>query len=514
MDDPEGSIPHIDPKVVYKFLNRIKTTTSTVKNDIPAKVIKMFAVYLAQPLADVINTSIRRGEFANLWKLETVTPVPKVFPPLCLKDLRKISVFLNFSKVTEQILSELLVADMKEKFEKSQFGNQKGTGVQHYLMKLIHKILCTLDNNSKGEILAVIANLYDWRQAFDLQCPKLGLESFIRNGVRPALLPLLKNYFQNRKMVVKWHGLVSEVRKLNGGGPQGGNFGILEYLSQTNNNFDFIDEDLVYKYFDDASVLEIVNLLSIGLASHNFKQQVASNIPNHNQFIPGDYLESQQYLEKISKWTDDNKMELNIDKSKAMIFNFTYNYQFTTGFSHNGGNIDVIEETKLLGTIVTSDLKWSKNTEFLVKKGNARMRLLHKIVEFSAPVEDMVTIYTSYIRSILEQSCTVWHSSLTQEDSEDLERVQKSAIRVILGEYYTTYEEGLELLMLAKLSDRREKLSLKFAKSCVKNESTSDLFPLNNIRNKEKFKVDHANTDRLKNSAVPYLQRLLNTNAE
>ena len=138
----------------------------------------MFAMEIAPPLAHIINTSISRGEFADLWKLETVTPVPKVFPPLLCKQLRKISVFMNFSKVTEQIISEYLVADMKEKFDKSQFGNQKKTGVQHYLLKLIHKILCTLDNNSKGEILAVIANLYDWRQAFDLQCPKLGLESF------------------------------------------------------------------------------------------------------------------------------------------------------------------------------------------------------------------------------------------------------------------------------------------------------------------------------------------------
>ena len=129
--------------------------------------------------------------------------MPKVFPTLLCKQLRKISVFLTCNKVREQLLSKLLVADMKSTFDKSQFGNQKGTGVQHYLLKLIHKILSALDNNSKGEILAVIANLYDWSQAFDLQCPKLGLKSFIRNGVRHSLLPILKNYFQNRRMVVK-----------------------------------------------------------------------------------------------------------------------------------------------------------------------------------------------------------------------------------------------------------------------------------------------------------------------
>ena len=195
-----------------------------------------------------------------------------------------------------------------------------------------------------------------------------------------------------------------------------------------------------------------------------------------------------------------------------MIFNFTYNYQFTTSFSHPEGMIDVIDETKLLGTIISNDLKWSKNTQFLVKKANARLRLLHKLREFSPPVEDMVTIYTSYVRSILEQSCSIWHSSLTQEDSEDLERVQKSAMRIIMQDDYTNYEEALEYLMLAKLSDRREKLSLKFAQKCTNNALTSDLFPLNNERNKEKYKVTFANTDRLKNSAVPYLQRLLNAN--
>ena len=78
---PEGSVPEVEIEDVYKALVNINTKTSTVANDIPAKVIKMFAAELAFPLADIINTSIMKGQFANLWKLETVTPVPKVFPP-------------------------------------------------------------------------------------------------------------------------------------------------------------------------------------------------------------------------------------------------------------------------------------------------------------------------------------------------------------------------------------------------------------------------------------------------
>ena len=119
----------------------------------------------------------------------------------------------------------------------------------------------------------------------------------------------------------------------------------------------------------------------------------------------------------------------------------------------------MIQDTKLLGTIISNDLKWDKNTADIVKRANARMRLLQKVAEFSPPTKDLVTVYTMYIRSILEQSCTVWHSRLTVQNSEDLERVQKSALRIILGQNYITYEDGLETLMLSKLSDRRETMS-------------------------------------------------------
>ena len=51
---------------------------------------------------------------------------------------------------------------MEEKLDKAQFGNQKGMSIQHYLIKMIHRILTALDNNSKGEIFAVVANLIDW----------------------------------------------------------------------------------------------------------------------------------------------------------------------------------------------------------------------------------------------------------------------------------------------------------------------------------------------------------------
>ena len=60
------------------------------------------------------------------------------------------------------------------------------------------------------------------------------------------------------------------------------------------------------------------------------------------------------------------------------------------------------------------------------------MRLLHKLVEFDVPIPDLIQIYTLFIRSIVEQSCVVWHSSLTVENSDDLEGIQKNALKIIL----------------------------------------------------------------------------------
>ena len=87
--------------------------------------------------------------------------------------------------------------------------------------------------------------------------------------------------------------------------------------------------------------------------------------------------------------------------------------------------------------------------------------------EFKVPKEDLKTIYIAYIRSILEQSAVVWHPSLTLQNIEDLERVPKSAFKIILKHKYNDYNQGCELLSLDTLTDKRQKLCLSFAhKKC------------------------------------------------
>ena len=87
---------------------------------------------------------------------------------------------------------------------------------------------------------------------------------------------------------------------------------------------------------------------------------------------------------------------------------------------------------------------------------------------------------------------------------------------MILGKEYNGYDEALSVLNLESLNRRREVMALKFAKNSLKNDNFSKLFPLREIkhemmfRRSEQFSVNHSKTNRYKDSAVPYLQGLLN----
>ena len=165
--------------------------------------------------------------------------------------------------------------------------------------------------------------------------------------------------------------------------------------------------DMKYKWLDDLSVLEVVNLLTIGISSYNVRHHVPSDVPVHNGCVESKKLKTQENFKNIADWTESKQMKLNLKKSHAMVFNFTQNFQFTSRLTLGGESLNIVEETKILGIILTNDLRWSKNTEYLIRRANARMEILRKLSSFNAPVKDMIVTYFLYIRSILEQSSVI-----------------------------------------------------------------------------------------------------------
>ena len=106
-------------------------------------------------------------------------------------------------------------------------------------------------------------------------------------------------------------------------------------------------------------------------------------------------------------------------------------------------------------------------------------------------------------RPLLEYAVAVWNAGITVCQSDQLERVQKRALRIILGSDYICYENALKKCNIITLKVRRKDISLKFAKDLYNSECFKDWLPVK-IKDKVQYSL------RYKNSEIPYFVQLLN----
>ena len=130
------------------------------------------------------------------------------------------------------------------------------------------------------------------------------------------------------------------------------------------------------------------------------------------------------------------------------------------------------------------------------------------------PKDELLDTYMKKVRSILEMAVPVWHPNLSQSDSAKIERVQKAALRIILGKDYSSYDDSLQELELENLETRRVELCKNFATKAYKHERHSQWFwsPTTrpDTRNKTECTPVWTRTSRYKKSPLPYLTDLLN----
>ena len=120
-----------------------------------------------------------------------------------------------------------------------------------------------------------------------------------------------------------------------------------------------------------------------------------------------------------------------------------------------------------------------------------------------------------YIRSILEQSSNVWHSSLTIDNEECLERIQKCALKLILKNKYKNYPHACNILNIENLKTRRQKLFEKFTMKNIKHPQFKEYFieKVNSeydLREKEKYEIFKARSERFRKSTVLQMQHTAN----
>ena len=307
---------------VFQVLDRIKKlgkTKSTLPIDLPDKLRIECALDLAEPLTDIINSCLRTGQFPAAWRREWVTPVPKAKRMEDLetcKDLRKIASTSDSAKIFESFLRDWITKDIGDKIYINQFAGKTGVGTEHMIVWMMDRVLKLLDQ--PGMSASVSASV-DWSDAFSRTDPTKTVQKLIWMGLRPSIIPIIIEFLEDRLMSLKFNGEESPLFHLIGGGPQGSWNGQNCYLTASNDNTDFVQQEDRFKYCDDVNILELIMIGAI-LTHYNFHDHVASDIGIDQSFLPLSESVTQQNLTQISDWTTNNLMQLNKNKTNYLVF--------------------------------------------------------------------------------------------------------------------------------------------------------------------------------------------------
>ena len=232
--------------------------------------------------------------------------------------------------------------------------------------------------------------------------------------------------------------------------------------------------------------------------------------------LPAEQSILQHQLADLSLFTAENKMKINHKKTKIIPFNFSKKFDFLPQLHFPDCEpLEVIYQTRLLGVIISSNLSWSPHVDDMTMRATKKLWVLIRFKSLGGTAQQLLTVYQTRIRSTLEFAAPVFHSGLTQDQSRQIEMVQKKAMAIILANNYTTYESALLSLNLERLDIRRTNLSYSFALKCSKSHQHKTMFPSNhnfrpNMRNPKPYMEHYCKTSRYYNSAIPYLARLFN----
>jgi hypothetical protein len=323
----------------------------------------------------------------------------------------------------------------------------------------------------------------DFSKVFDLIDHNILSSKLELYNFPPHIAAWSLSFLQNRQQFVKVKDSCSISRTVNAGAPQGTLAGPNDFKLLIND----LQFDIDYlKYVDDTTVWSISqNELDISL-------QLAAN--------------------NLSDWANTNGMKLNEKKTKELLV--TKNLKKKSGsvipnIILNDQIIERVECFKLLGVILSSDLSWSAHLNYILSKVSKRIYCITLLAKARVQQSDIVQVYISIVRSVLEYACPVWHPGLTKLQCDDIEQIQRRCLKIIYPNL--KYHEALKFANLDTLSDRRDAITRKMFQE-IKDPShiLHDLLPQRDftstlsLRDKYPFHIPICKKTRYGRAFIPF----------
>ena len=144
----------------------------------------------------------------------------------------------------------------------------------------------------------------------------------------------------------------------------------------------------LYKYVDDSKLFQICDRNDVSVI--------------------------QESVDIAARWTEQNDMKIYSEKSKAIIINFAQDGNFRSTIPNikiDGRDIAQVCYAKLLGVTISQDLTWNKHVDNIVKKAGKRLFMLYQLKRVGITQKDLVSVYVSVVRPVLECACPVWYTN-------------------------------------------------------------------------------------------------------
>ena len=115
----------------------------------------------------------------------------------------------------------------------------------------------------------------------------------------------------------------------------------------------------------DFSLAEAINMTD-KLETAPVRQLPDSYHSRTGHILPLKNSEVFKQLQKTECYARKNEMKVNYKKTKLIVFNPCKKIDFMPEMTLNGHEIEVVEEIKLLGIFLRSDMKWTSNTQNMI----------------------------------------------------------------------------------------------------------------------------------------------------